>query len=58
MKSENCKGCPFLRVFYRGTESNPAFSETCYWTLKKPEDVKPEECKRGQQKQQEQQEQH
>ena len=48
MKSENCKGCPFLRVFYRGTESNPAFSETCYWTLKKPEDVKPEECKKEQ----------
>ena len=30
------------------TESNPAFSETCYWTLKKPEDVKPEECKKEQ----------
>ncbi len=58
MNSENCKGCPLLRVFYHGTESNPSFSETCYWTLKKPEDVKPEECKREQQKQEKQQEQH
>lgn len=51
MNSAKCNKCPFLRVFFVGTESNPAFSETCYWTLKKPEDVKPEECKQEQQKQ-------
>ena len=51
MERGKCNNCPYLKVYYTGTESNPAFSETCYWTLKKPEDVKPEECKQEQQKQ-------
>lgn len=49
MERGKCNNCPYLKVYYTGTERNPVFSERCYWTLKKPEDVKPEECKQNEQ---------
>ena len=45
MKKETCKSCPYCKAYYHGYGVNMVYlSYRCMWTLKKPENVKPEEC--------------
>ena len=50
MERAKCDKCPYLKIYYRGTENTPAFSERCGWAWTRPEEVKPEDCKREQEK--------
>lgn len=47
MNCKECKekACIYYKCYYHGFKNEKAiFSDYCLWTLKKPEDVKPEEC--------------
>ena len=45
MDREKCKGCPFYKVYYMGTATDPKFAYLCMWAFKDLADVKEEECK-------------
>lgn len=45
MDKKLCNKCPYKESFYIGTNSQPVFTDSCFWTLKRIEDVKYEECR-------------
>lgn len=48
MTREQCKGCPYYSSYYHGgSVGTIRFSHRCWWTLKDPEKIQPEECRRG-----------
>lgn len=48
MKKETCKSCPYYKAYYHGYGVNMVYlSYRCTWALKKPENVKPEECRKA-----------
>ena len=48
MTKEQCKGCPYYSsYFHGGSVGTIRFSNRCWWTLKDPEKIQPEECHRG-----------
>ena len=45
MNADKCKGCPFYKAYWMGTDEEPEVSCICFWTLKDPAEVKESQCK-------------
>jgi len=43
MTKEHCKGCPYYSSYFHGFGIPVMFSYRCWWTLKDPEKITPEE---------------